>query len=172
MERGFYKYYKDLPPYAKGILIVGGGVVLALLGMKAYKSLFPSVGERQSREFVRNVDDEVGKYKKQGQKQSFADSQYNSYANDIYEGMRYAVGDNYDNVERILLLMNNDLDVAKLIKSFGVRQDYAFGIPTGNAKDLITFVNSELGEDYLGLTRYRVNNINANWKKKGIKYQF
>jgi len=68
--------------------------------------------------------------------------------------------------------MNNDIDVAKLIKAFGVRQDYAFGVPTGSPKDLITFVNSELGDDYGGLTRYRVDAVNANWKKKGIKYQF
>ncbi len=172
MEKGFYKYYKDLPPYAKGALIVGGGFLLALAGMKAYKSLFPSAEEKKSREFVDNVKDEVDKYLKQGMKPTFADSQYNAFANDIHEGMRYAVGDDYGNVQRILLLMNNDIDVAKLIKAFGVRQDYAFGVPTGSPKDLITFVNSELGDDYGGLTRYRVDAVNANWKKKGIKYQF
>lgn len=164
--------YKNLPPWSRGIIAIVGVGAVAFVGFKLYKSVFPSLQERQSRQLINEVESEVKGFQNQGMKQSFTDSQYNAFANDIYEGMRYAVGDNYANVERILLSMNNDLDVAKLIKAFGIRQDYAFGIPTGSGKDLITFVNSELGEDYGGLTRYRVDRINTNWKKKGIKYQF
>lgn len=85
--------------------------------------------------------------------------------------MRFAVGDDYATVESTMKKMQNDLDVAKLIQAFGTRQDYAFGIPTGNPMDLFTYVQKELGNDWGGLTNYRVKNINADWKKKGITYQ-
>ena len=57
-----------------------------------------------------------------------------------------------------------------LIKAFGFRQDYAFGVPTGEPKDLFTFVNSELGNEYGGLWSGRVKGINSDWKKKNITY--
>ena len=30
MAKGFYQYYKDLPSWAKGVVVVGGGVVAYL----------------------------------------------------------------------------------------------------------------------------------------------
>jgi hypothetical protein len=71
----------------------------------------------------------------------------------------------------IEMLENNELDVAKLIKAFGTRQNYVFGLPAGSSMDLLTFVQDELGNEYGGLTSYRVSSINADWKKKGISYQ-
>jgi len=172
MKEQTYRYYKDLPPWAKGVVIVGGGLVLALVGIRVYSALFPSEAQKKARELLDKVDQEIKQNENKGLKPSFTESQYVSFANDIYEGMRYAVGDNYGNVERILKMMQNNVDVAKLIKSFGVKQDYAFGIPTGSPKDLITFVNSELGDEYGGLSRRRVDSINKDWRNKGIKYQF
>jgi hypothetical protein len=101
---------------------------------------------------------------------TYPDSQYNLTANQIYDGMRYAAGDDYGSVETNLKKMNNNLDVAMLVKAFGFRQDYLFGIPEGEPKDLFTFVKSELGNEYFGITSYRLKNINANWKGKGITY--
>lgn len=170
-EKGIYKYYKDLPPYVKSVVILGAGVALFFVGKQIYRRVFPSDDEKQNRQLLNDINSEIADAKKAGQVPSFQDSQYMTFANQIYEGMRYAAGDNYDLVEETLKKMNNDVDVAKLIKAFGARQDYAFGIPTGSPKDLFTFVQSELGDDYLGLTNYRISRINKNWKEKGIKYQ-
>jgi hypothetical protein len=104
-------------------------------------------------------------------KASFPESAYSTFANTIYNGMRYCAGDDYGTVETTLKKMKNDLDVAKLIKAFGKRQDYCFGIPASGELDLFTYVQKELGNDWGGLTNYRVKNINADWKKKGIKYE-
>jgi hypothetical protein len=119
----------------------------------------------------KNIDSEISKMQSNGKKASFSDSNYNTFANTIYNSMRFAVGDDYGTVESTLKRMKNDLDVAKLIKAFGLKQDYFFGLPTGDKMDLFTYIQKELGNEYGGLTNYRVKRINEDWSKKGISYQ-
>lgn len=171
MANKIYEYYQGLPGWAKGVVVIGGGLVAFYVGRRLYFGLFPTESQRKNKELVNNISSEIAKAQKAGQKQSFADSNYNTFANTIYNGMRYAVGDDYGTVEKTMKQMKNDLDVAKLIAAFGMRQNYLFGIPAGSPMDLFTFVQAELGNDYLGLTNYRVKSINEDWKKKGITYQ-
>jgi hypothetical protein len=165
--------YNQLGGRNKKLLLIGAGIVSFIILKKVYDLFFSikAAEARRNRELVDNVDKEIVKHSLRGFKPTFNDSQYNLYANQVYEGMRYAVGDNYGLVENILKLMKNDLDIAKLIKAFGFRQDYAFGLPTSQPKDLFTFVQSELGEDWGGLTNYRIDSINKDWKGKGITYK-
>jgi len=166
-----YQYYKDLPPWAKGVVVVGGAVVVYLVGSRVYRAVFPTEVQRKNRELEKNIDSEISKMQGNGKKASFSDSNYNTFANTIYNSMRFAVGDDYGTVESTLKRMKNDLDVAKLIKAFGLKQDYFFGLPAGDKMDLFTFVQKELGNEYGGLTNYRVKKINEDWSKKGISYQ-
>jgi len=166
-----YQFWTELPTWAKGVTAVGGLVLVYIVGRKIFKVAFPSDETKRNRELVANVGNEIREYEQQGQKPSFADSQYNLFANTIYNGMRYCAGDDYGTVEVTMKKMKNNVDVAKLIAAFGKRQDYCFGIPTGNPMDLFTYVQKELGNDWGGLTNYRVANINKDWKSKGITYQ-
>ena len=166
-----YQYYKDLPPWAKGVVVVGGALVVYLVGSRVYRAVFPTEAQKKNRELEKNIDSEISKLQSNGKKASFSDSNYNTFANTIYNSMRYAVGDDYGTVELTLKRMQNDLDVAKLIKAFGVKQDYFFGLPAGDKMDLFTYIQKELGNEYGGFTNYRVKNINEDWKKKGISYQ-
>jgi hypothetical protein len=164
-----YKYYKELPPWAKGVVVVGGAVALFFVGKKLYGIVFPSAEAKRNAELSRNIDTEIARLQKT-QKASYPDSSYNTMANTIYNSMRFAVGDDYGAVQDSLKKMKNDLDVAKLIKAFGTRQDYAFGIPVGDKMDLLTYVKKELGNEYFGLTSYRVTDINKDWAAKKISY--
>ena len=166
-----YQYYKDLPPWAKGVVVVGGAVVVYLVGSRVYRAVFPTDAQRKNRELEKNIDSEISKMQGNGKKASFSDSNYNTFANTIYNSMRFAIGDDYGTVEYTLKRMKNDLDVAKLIKAFGLKQDFFFGLPAGDKMDLFTFVQKELGNEYGGLTNYRVKRINEDWSKKGILYQ-
>ena len=166
-----YQYYKDLPPWAKGVVVVGGAVVVYLVGSRVYRAVFPTDAQRKNRELEKNIDSEISKMQGNGKKASFSDSNYNTFANTIYNSMRFAIGDDYGTVESTLKRMKNDLDVAKLIKAFGLKQDFFFGLPAGDKMDLFTYIQKELGNEYGGLTNYRVKRINEDWSKKGITYQ-
>ena len=165
------KYYEQLPPWAKGVVFVGGALVVYMVGNKVYKKVFPSAKDVANRQLLTNVNSDISKFQNKGLKPSYNDSNYITLANTIYEGMRYCVGDDYAAVESNLKKMNNDLDVAKLIKAFGQKQNYCFGVPTGGEMDLFTFVKKELGNDYGGLTDYRLQSVNKDWSKKSITYK-
>lgn len=164
-----YQYYKDLPQWAKGVVVVGGVAALFFVGKKLYTIVFPSAEAKRNVELSRNIETEIAKLQKL-MKATYPESTYNTLANTIYNSMRFAVGDDYAAVQDTLKKMKNDLDVAKLIKAFGSRQDYAFGIPVGDKMDLLTYVKKELGNEYFGLSSYRVTNINKDWAAKKITY--
>jgi hypothetical protein len=166
-----YTSFNALPPWSKGVIALGVGLGLFFVGKKFYHIVFPNDSEKRNKELVKAIDNDIDKWHGSGMMASFNQAEYQAQANTCYEGMRYVIGDNYDSVEETLKKMKNNLDVALLMKAFGVRQDYALGIDTGEPKDLFTFVQSELGDEWGGLTSYRVKSINADWTKKGITYQ-
>lgn len=165
-----YKYYKDLPGWAKGVTAVAVVTAAGFIGFKLYKVAFPSASQRKSQEFIKAINSDIDKFIYQGIKPSYPATQYKAYANTVYDGMRYAIGDDYSSVEEIMKKMQNNLDVALLIDSFGIKQNMAFGIPTGDPVDMITMIKTELGNEYF-LTDYRVQSINRDWQSKGITYK-
>jgi uncharacterized protein YneF (UPF0154 family) len=168
--------FKNLPPWAKGaiaVTVTAGAVVGIFYTVKAIKKRINQPSDEESlKELIKKNEDELSQNKNKGFKLTFPESQYNSMANQIYEGMRYCLGDDYASVEKTLLKMKNDLDVNYLVKAFGKRQGYCFGIPEGGLRDLFTFVRSELGTEYGGLSDSRLVAVNKDWVKKGIKYKF
>lgn len=87
-------------------------------------------------------------------------------ADQIYQDLRYSsLDDNKENAVYQLCRVQNDADVALLIKYFGKRQEYKFFLPDGDKKDLNQFVNSNLSEKQKAI-------INDNYKRKNIKYRF
>ena len=168
--------FKDLPPWAKGILAVtltvGAGAGIFFVARAIKKRLNPSSEEESLKNLAKKNEDELTENQKAGLKLTFPQSQYNAMANQIYEGMRYCLGDDYASVEKTLMKMKNNLDVNYLVKAFGKRQGYCFGIPEGAERDLFTFVRSELGTEYGGLSDSRLVNVNKDWSKKKISYKF
>lgn len=165
-----YEGFTQLPGWAKGVISVVTLGVVIIIGKTIYNKLNKTAQEKKNAELEHNIDNEIEYLRSQGMEPTFNESQYNTFANVIYEGMRYAVGDDYGAVADTLKKMKNDLDVALLQKAFGFRQNYFFGIDSGEPMDLFTFVNQELGNEFLGITSYRVSSVNADWASKGIKY--
>lgn len=87
-------------------------------------------------------------------------------ANQIYEDLRYAsVSDNKEDATYQICRAKNDADVAMLIRAFGTRQEYYFGIPYGGLQGLVSFVNSNLSGSQKEM-------INGNYSRKAIKFRF
>jgi|688.fasta_scaffold20765_15 hypothetical protein len=164
------EYYGGLPTWAKGVVVVGGLFIVYAVGKKVIGIAFPSASKVRNQQLAKDITQEISRLRKT-KTQTFNDSQYKVFANSIYEGMRYCVGDDYGGVEDTMKKMMNDLDVALLIQAYGFRRRACFGIDTGGTDDLFTSVKAELGNEWGGLTGYRVTNINNNWARKGINYR-
>jgi hypothetical protein len=166
-----YDYYKDLPAWAKGLVIVGGVAIVGLVGLKIGKAIFPSDKRKKERKQEEDLKDEIKDEENRGIKATFPESNYLGFANTIYDSIRYCVGDDYSNVVNTCKKMQNNVDVAKLIMAYGSRQRYCFGVPVGNKLDLFATIQAELGQEWGGITSYRVDQINKDWEQKGIKYK-
>lgn len=136
-----------------GALIIGG---FTLFG-----NLFKRPGQTE-----KDVDQAIQHARNQGLIPSFPPLQFKAFADGIYEALKYsAIADDKATAERILLSMHNDLDVTSLVQAYGRRRLYVFGIPEGGLRTLWQTITSELSQS-------RLNRINADWQKKGIRYRF
>ena len=167
---GIKEAWVGLPSWAKGVIavaVVGG---TAFIGWKAYKAIQKTTEEKKEKELFQGVDKEIADFKKKGMIPSFKPSEYLQFAESIHTSIMQCAGDSYSTAQSELKKMKNDLDVALLIKAFGKRQDYCFGVPLSEYA-LFAYIQKELGNEWGGVTGYRVKDINADWKKKGITYQ-
>lgn len=158
-----YKYYTELPPWAKGVVVVGGIGIAYILGSKIYAALKPKPQE------IKNVENDITRLEPQ-MKPTYGDATYDQYANTIYNAQRTSASNDSGTIMDVALLMKNDLDVAKLIKAYGTRQDYAFGFPT-DSFTLLSAMRKGIESDLFGAFSYRIGKINADWEAKGITYK-
>lgn len=158
-----YNYYTELPSWAKGVVVVGGLGMLYIVGSKIYASLKPKP------EDVVNVQNDIEKLVIKMQP-SYGDASYDQYANTIYNAQRTSAGNDSGAILDVAKLMKNDLDVAKLVKAYGTRQDYAFGFPT-DSYGLFGAMRKGIEADLFGAFAYRIGKVNSDWSSKGITYQ-
>jgi hypothetical protein len=158
-----YNYYKDLPPWAKGVVVVGSLGIAYIIGSKIYASLKPKPQD------VVNVQNDIEKLETKMQP-SYGDASYDQYANTIYNAQRTSAGNDSGAILDVAKLMKNDLDVAKLVKAYGTRQDYAFGFPT-DSYGLFGAMRKGIEADLFGAFAYRIGKVNSDWASKGITYQ-
>ena len=158
-----FKYYTELPPWAKGVVVVGGLGIAYIIGSKIYAALQPKPQE------IKNVENDITRLET-GMKPSYGDATYDQYANTVYNAQRTSASNDSGTIMDVALLMKNDLDVAKLIKAYGTRQDYAFGFPT-DSYTLLGAMRKGIESDLFGAFSYRIGKINSDWEAKGITYK-
>jgi len=158
--------YKNAPELIQYAFLAGG----FFLAYKSYKLMFKSETEKTNQELQIKADKEYKAFQKNSIL-SYPPSQYLAFANTIHNATMYGLGDDYTAVRDTLKLMKNNLDVLALIKAYGERQNYVFGIPSGPKRNLLTNIRLELGDEFMGLYSAKLEDIRADWKKKGILYQ-
>jgi hypothetical protein len=87
-------------------------------------------------------------------------------ANNIYNDLsKSSIADNKSDAGYQVSRVQNDADFSLLYDTFGKRQEFYFGIPTGGLQDLVQFIVGNLD-------RSEINKINDNYSRKGIKFRF
>ena len=153
-------------PVAK-MVAIGGGIFLTYT---LFNKLFGNPQATSNLLIQANAQKELTEFLKT-QKLSYLPSQYEQFANIIYNSTMYGLGDNYNAVKDTLKLMKNNADVSKLITAYGSRQNYVFGIPQGEKRDLFTNIRAELGDEFFGIYTQKLEDIRKDWLKKKITYK-
>lgn len=102
----------------------------------------------------------------QHNKPTKSEAEWALVADQIYEDLRYtSLDDDKPDAAKQLLKVQNEADIATLVKMFGKRQEYAFGVPAGNEKNISVFVSTNLSTS-------AISQINNYYSNLGIKFRF
>lgn len=162
-----------LPSWAKGAIVVAaiGGAYLL------YRKIDDVTGgsggfftpDVPKTPLPTTLNNEISQFAKQ-YTQSYPDSNYVLLANKLFTAM-YGYGTDEEAIYSVFRLMKNDLDVAKLIKAFGVRKSessWAMPFNMAGEGDLAEWLGAELDKDEIKI----VNGIFAAAKNPTIKFRF
>lgn len=180
MKAGIFEYYKELPGWAKGTIVVGGIVIVSFTGWKVYKGIQQAVDKAKANKSIADVKGERLAEENKGIAGSFSDSQYQGFASAIqnqFEGCDFSTtvpffpGKDLTYSGRILYnilsSLKNNVDFLKLVEAWGIRTYDACGIGNGDVINVNLYgaVTDELTSDEITL-------INDLLKTKGITYTF
>lgn len=171
-----YKYYKELPAWAKGVTVVMGAVVAVVLGKRVYQIVDNAILKAKAKKSLKDVSNEQRKLQASGVSASFPASQYKAWADSIqnqFDGCDVSapVGDRLSKsgttLYEIITNFKNDMDFLELVKAFGTRTYDQCGWFTGDVENatLYTAVTDELQSG-------EIKTINEALAKQGITYRF
>jgi hypothetical protein len=155
----------------KKLLTTAGIVVAAYLIV--IRPLFQSLGITKTdaeiakeKSDAANINDIEKNLNARGIDLTKSKAEWDQIADTIYNDLRYsAIADNKADAGYQVSRVKNDADMIYLIKTFGKRQEYLFGIPSGSPMGLTEFITSNLD-------RSNINLINDNYTRKGMKFKF
>lgn len=173
-ESTIYKYYKDLPQWAKGIVVVGilaGGyaVVTSVLN-----KINDANNKKKQEKEINTADDDLQNEIRAGRKQTLSNSTLEAMSSAIVEASNDCGTDDgvfvsqFDNIQ-------NESDILAFVKIFGLRQKVrcpftndtreSFWSSKTPPMSLSAMLASELSQG-------QIDTINKKLGTKGIKYRF
>jgi hypothetical protein len=164
-QKGLYKYYEGLPPWGKGVFVVGVGLGAYLLFKVVSDKAKQASAIRDAKKTLQDVNNDLRNLQNQGVRPSYSESQYKIYADGLFtcfDGWGTCAG-----YMVTFQQMNNDADVLKLIQAYGVRT-----IPSGKFNPIPDFTGTLPQALRDELQTIHIMGINNILKNKGIKYQF
>lgn len=168
---GLAQAYKGLPPKYRGIIAVGVSAVaiagISFAGWKIYKYLKESKGRKQTELENKTGGKDLRDLQALGQKASYPDSQYATWANQLKEAFN-GCGTSNGVWKTVFGSLKNEVDVLKLNQTYGTRTfdecnwEFNFGDFTGTLSQALVH---ELSDS-------EMNEVNTMLEKAGIKYRY
>lgn len=138
------------------LLLLGVVVLVFVLAKKKIKSFVSEVQQKNRLE-----EQIAARVEATGETPSYIDSEYETFANSIYNAVKGA-GTDEDAVCRVLDKMKNDADMLKLEMAFGIR----------DGMDLRQWIRDDFSTTSFLWMTMTVNDLNSTLNKRGISYQF
>jgi hypothetical protein len=175
------KIYEELPPWARGVVIVGLLGITYIVGNTIYKKAQQISSDAEEQSKLDLIQKELDSKKSSGQIPSFTDIQFNNFADaaqNAFTNCRLPIipcstslgvacqSNSFREFYPIIKELKSNVDFLQLQKSFGVRtitKSWACG---GNIRmNLPTLVKDQLNS-------YEIKTINSTLSDKGIIYTF
>lgn len=179
MANQAYKYYQELPQWAKGVIVVGVLTVTYIFVNQVIKKIRQEADKKKAEQGIASAADELNKMKSSGTPMSYPKSIYDGMASQLVEQFSgcdpsgtypvYVYSDLsksgkllYDSINK----MNNERDFLELLDSFGVRTYDDCGL-WGDIENATLYkaVSNELNTS-------EIKFINDLLKNRKITYQF
>ena len=174
MAKGFYQYYKDLPSWAKGVVVVGGGVVAYLAVTSIMRKIKQAKETAMSMQEVDSANSELQTEIRNGKKPTINNTTAEAISNAIVSASNDCGTD-----EKLIFSqfdkVNNQADMLLLVQIFGLRKKIrcvfsddpreSFSSAYTPPMSLSAMLNSELDTTQL-------QTLNNKLATKGIKYKF
>jgi hypothetical protein len=170
MQNKLLDYYKELPAWAKGVVVIGG-ITIIYFTTKQFISRIKKQGKlaKVNQEIIEQKN-ELKNLEQTGLRASFPDSQYKSWADAIeneFDGCD-PFGTSPTYLNKILKQLKNDVDFLKLQTAWGNNRKYdKCGLWNGDIenKSLTYCVKDELDNG-------QIEDANKILASKGISYRF
>ena len=148
LKKATYKLYTEnkngLSAYGKGntkakIALWGGGLLVAWL---VYREIKKALTKSDDEKFIDDIDQAIEYEEQTGNQLTYPLAQYSIYADTIEEATDTS-GTDEEAIYSVFDALENNTDLLQLIKAYGERYSFYFGIPTGKYT-LSQIIESEL----------------------------
>lgn len=171
MANKTFQYYKELPSWAKGAVIVGGGAILWFSIVRPIVNLVKKkLDEEKKSKETKESGKELSDLSRKGIKPTITAAQAEGMSNALRVAFS-GCGTDEGAIYNVFRQLKNDADVLFLIKTYGIRSyvdcpwwSAGFGSGTTN-QTLSAAISDELDSSEKAI-------LNKILSSKGIKYQF
>jgi hypothetical protein len=176
-ESTIYKYYKDLPSWAKGVAIIGGLAMGYALVTTIYNKVNDLNNKAKQEKEVNTADAELRKEQQAGRGQTLSNSSLEAMSSAIVEASN-GCGSEEDIIVAQFDNLQNEADMLAFVKIFGLRDklrcpfsDDAYGDKWCllSCRTPVMSLSSML---YSELSQGWIDTLNKKLGQKGIKYRF
>lgn len=158
MANGFFSYYKELPPWAKGVVVIGGAAIVGLVAISVMRKVRGAADLAKAKRQLRSASTDLKALEQTGLRGSFPKSQYDAWASQLatqfggcdasatfYSTSLPFASDSFILLAKIVKQMKNDADWLMLVTSYGVKTYDQCGIGNGDfTGDLYAAIADEL----------------------------
>lgn len=180
-KENLLKVYDGLPPWARGVVVIGGIGILYIVGSTLYKKVQQAKNDKLEEEKTNKIQDELVKTKKEGMVASFSDVQFNNFADaaqNAFTNCRLPIipcptylgvgcqSNSFREFYPIVKQLKNNVDFLQLQKTFGIRTITKSWTCGGDIRmNLPTLVKDQLNSQ-------EIKTINNTLADNGITYRF
>lgn len=116
-----YQYYKELPPWAKGVVVVGGAAVIYFTAKSILDTIRAKKNMAEQLKEVSNANTELIALAKKGIKPTLPQSNYEALSNSLIDAVN-GCGTDFDKIKNIFDQLKNQADALLFVKTFGLRK--------------------------------------------------